>query len=244
MKREVQSVQPYTLKYLLEQARRTETTRQFLFGQVDWQAGAVALDLGCGPGTIAEELCNDMPHVAAIGLDIDRALLEAGIGSHQHQARLHFLLADATLLPLRSSCVTFVLSHFVLMWIRHREEALSEVRRVLQHRGVMAAIEPDYGGRIEVHATSDATTTSSSPPIVKWLMDAGANPYAGSQLPAELRRFGFKSIRFGVLAWEHDPETARAETQGEAALLEAHGIRWSPPDFSFTPVFWLLAEKL
>jgi ubiquinone/menaquinone biosynthesis C-methylase UbiE len=244
MVREVQPVQPYTLQYLLDQARRTETTRQFLIGQVDWEAGAVVFDLGCGPGAITEELCRAIPHVTAVGLDIDRALLEAGASRHQRQARLHLVLADATWLPFRSSCVAFVLSHFVLMWIRNREQALSEVQRVLEHRGVMAAIEPDYGGRIEAHATTDTIPRFSSLPIVKWLTDAGANPYTGSQLPAELRRIGLKSIRFGVLAWEHDAPTAQAETHGEAALLEAHDIRWSPPDFSFTPIFWLFAKKL
>jgi len=130
------------------------------------------------------------------------------------------------------------------MWIRNRKEALSEVQRVLEHRGVMAAIEPDYGGRIEAQATTDTIPRSASLPIVKWLMDAGANPYTGSQLPAELRRVGLQSIRFGILAWEHDPQAAQAETHGEAALLEAHGIRWSPPAFAFTPIFWLLAKKL
>jgi SAM-dependent methyltransferase len=138
--------------------------------------------------------------------------------------------------------MTFVLSHFVLMWIREREQALSEAQRVLLHHGVLAAIEPDYGGRIEAPLTADATE-SPSPPIVKWLLDAGANPYTGSQLPAELQRLGLKAIRFGVLAWEYEPRAARAEIHGEAALLEAHGIRWTPPDFSFTPVFWSLAKK-
>jgi hypothetical protein len=129
------------------------------------------------------------------------------------------------------------------MWIRNREKALIEVQRVLQQGGTLAAIEPDYGGRIEADAETEAATKSSSPPIVKWLKDAGANPYTGSQLPAELRGIGLESIRFGVLAWEHDPKAARGETRGEAALLEAHGIRWSPPEFSFTPIFWLLAKK-
>jgi len=244
MMREVQPVQPYNLQYLREQARRTKETRQFLFGQVDWEAGAVALDLGCGPGTITEEVCTGHPTGNVVGLDIDWTLLEAGVGRHQHQPRLHFVLADATLLPFRSSCVAFVLCHFVLMWISSREAALSEVQRVLQHGGVMAAIEPDYGGRIEAHATTDTIPRPLSLPIVKWLTDAGANPYIGSQLPAELRRIGLQSIRFGVLAWEHDPQAAQAETRGEAALLVAHGIRWSPPDFSFTPIFWLLAKKL
>lgn len=236
-------MQPYSLQYLIEQARRTETTRQFLFAQVEWNVGSVAVDLGCGPGTITDEVCNRIPHVAAVGVDIDPALLEAGMSGHRRQARLHFLLADAAYLPFRSSTVTVVFSHFVLMWIPNRTQALSEAQRILQHEGIIAAIEPDYGGRIEGPTRTDASISSSTPPIVKWLMAAGADPYTGSQLPTELRRLGLTSVRFGVLAWEYEPRTAQTETHGEAALLDSHGIQWTPPDFTFTPVFWLLATK-
>jgi SAM-dependent methyltransferase len=236
-------VQPYTPQYLVEQARRTESTRRFLFDQVDWKVGPVALDLGCGPGTATEELCNTVPHTIALGLDMDKALLQAAIDSHPEQAHLHFLLADASMLPVRSSCVTFALSHFTLMWIHRRNEALSEVFRILRRHGVLAAIEPDYGGRIEASAAAEAPTERSSLPIVKWLLATGANPYMGSQLPAELQSIGLKSVRFGVLAWEHNLQMAEAESRGEAALLDAHGLRWSPPRFSFTPIFWVLAKK-
>lgn len=236
-------MQPYTPQYLVGQARRTESTRQFLFGQVDWKVGPVAIDLGCGPGTVTEELCNTIRHTVALGIDVDEDLLEAAISSHARQAHLHFVLADASMLPLRSSCATLVFSHFTLMWIQKRSEALRDVFRILQPQGVLAAIEPDYGGRIEARPTDEAPTGSHSLPIVKWLLNSGANPYMGSQLPKELQSIGLKSVRFGVLAWEHNVHMAQAEGRGETALLDAHGSHWSPPSFSYTPIFWILAKK-
>jgi ubiquinone/menaquinone biosynthesis C-methylase UbiE len=234
-------MQPYSPNFLSNQAQRTKSTRRFLYNQVNFGVAPIALDLGCGTGVITPELITKTSHAIAIGIDIDSILLTTAIKEKSHSA-VHYVIADATALPFRSSLFTFVLDHFTLMWINNSQQALAETYRILHSGGGFASIEPDYAGRIEAQRTRKDTTTSPLP-IIKYLLRLGANPYTGSNLPIDLDRCGFKEIRFGVLAFEYERLAAENEIRGEADLLKTQKISWTKPFFTFTPIFWALAVK-
>ncbi|MFX1476483.1 MAG: class I SAM-dependent methyltransferase [Promethearchaeota archaeon] len=232
---------PYSSPFLSGQARRTQATRKYFYDQVPWEDAPLTLDLGCGNGTITLELALNTPYVTAIGIDIDPTLLSKAVKNSDHNA-VHYLLADATTLPFRSNLFSFTLDHFTLMWIEKYRLALKEAYRTLRTGGLFASIEPDYNGRIEAPLRL-SDTKPLAPPIIEYLHNLGANPYLGSQLPLALNKEGYKRIRFGVLAWEFNKPAAQKEIRGEANLLKAHGIPWTPPRFTFTPIFWVLGEK-
>lgn len=235
-------MQPYSPNFLSDQAQRTQATRRFFYDQVRWSAAPLALDLGCGAGAITPELAANTPHATAIGIDIDSALLSSAVQGTKAHSAVHYLLADATALPFRSSLFSFILDHFTLMWIQHYQHTLEEAYRVLRSEGMFASIEPDYAGRIEAPLIP-SNTSPTIPPIVKYLLNVGAHPYLGSQLPHALSQVGYKGIRFGVLAWEYNKQASQQEIRGEANLLKAHKLRWAPPHFTFTPLLWVLGNR-
>ncbi len=228
----------YTTHFLCNQAHRTAPTRQFFYTQTNWKTAPISLDLGCGTGVITSELT--FSHAQAIGLDINPDLLTQAVMDNRPNNSVHLVLADATSLPFRSSIVSFVLSHFTLMWIHNRETALAELKRILRPGSLLAAIEPDYTGRIEIPKNAEYTSHS---PIIDYLIFRGADPFIGGKLPFELQNFDFTEVQFGTLSWEYHPEAAQTEIQDEATLLQAKGIHWKQPVFTYTPIFWVIAFK-
>ena len=234
-------MQPYTSTFLKEQAQRTAPTRHFFYQHIKWGEAAICIDIGCGTGAITPELANENPGVNAIGLDVDSVLLSKAVRTHSKHNALHFLLADATYLPLRKSVASFCLSHFTMMWIIDRIQALKEIRYVLRPNGVFASIEPDYAERIEIPKGRTEPLPDATYPIIDALQKLGADPYAGSQLPSELEKLGFQDIRSGILSWQFDANAMKAEITDEAALLKKLGIHWVVPKFIYTPIWWIIA---
>jgi ubiquinone/menaquinone biosynthesis C-methylase UbiE len=236
-------VQPYTSTFLKKQAQRTAPTRQFFYQHIKWGESPICIDIGCGSGAITPELANKATGVTAIGLDIDPVLLSKAVRRHSLNSGLHFLLADATYLPLRKSITSFCLSHFTMMWIIDRIQALKEIRYVLRPNGVFASIEPDYAERIEIPKGRAEPLPDAIYPIIDALQKLGADPYTGSQLSSELEKLGFQDIRSGILSWQFDSNAMKAEINDEAALLKKLGIHWVVPKFIYTPIWWIIATS-
>jgi SAM-dependent methyltransferase len=234
-------VQPYTTSFLKAQAQRTAPTRQFFYQHIKWKQAPICIDIGCGSGVITPEFTNEASGVTAIGLDIDPILLSKAVRTHSQKSSLHYLLANANSLPLRESIASFCLTHFTMMWILDRIQVLKEIRQILRPKGVFAAIEPDYAGRIEILEGRTDPLPDSTYPIIKALQNLGADPYTGSHLPSELEKLGFQDIRSGVLSRQFDDDTMKAEITDEAALLEEQGFQWIVPKFIYTPIWWILA---
>ncbi|MFX1566286.1 MAG: class I SAM-dependent methyltransferase [Promethearchaeota archaeon] len=236
-------MQPYTPEFLCDQANRTAPTRQFFYQQIRWTNAPICLDVGCGAGHITPEMANSISHSTVIGFDIDQELIHIAISSSNDNQNIHYLLADATTLPFKTTIVNFAISHFTLMWIPERLKALEELQEVLSSQGTLACIEPDYAGRIEIYEPGAGSTPKPPYPIVTTLTRLGADPFTGGRLPGELLQLMFKAIRFGILSWNFDPQAIRAEIQSEAVMLQEKGVEWVLPEIIYTPIFWILALK-
>jgi SAM-dependent methyltransferase len=236
-------VQPYTPRFLHDQAQRTAPTRRVFYQQTVWIDAPICLDIGCGAGAITPEIIEQIPNSAAIGFDIDANLLSEATSSLSNHSTLHYLFADATALPFRSAIVNFAFSHFTLMWIPNRIQAIKEIYNTLTAQGVFACVEPDYTGRIEIPSFGSVIKPKPPFPIVTALTRLGADPLTGGRLPGELAKTGFHSIRFGILSWTFDSKSVNDEIQSEAALLQQKGIEWDVPSFIYTPIFWIHVMK-
>ena len=242
-KREAQNVQPYTPQYLHDQAKRTAPTRYFFYQQTIWHAAPICLDIGCGAGSVTPEMTQKIPQSTAIGFDIDLELLTQGAHDSQDNQALHFLLADATSLPFRAGIIDFAFDHFTLLWIPNRMQALKEITETLRPHGILACIEPDYAGRIELFNKTTILSPKPPFPIVTALIRLGADPFTGGHLPRELRQLPFDQIQYGILSWKYDAEAMKTEIQSEAQLLQEKGIEWNLPAVIYTPIFWIYARK-
>ena len=77
--------------------RRLEAAGKWPHGEADlvcWFAPATVLDAGCGTGRVAAEL--DRRGVRVVGVDLDRAMLDAARAKAPHLTWIHADLVDAT----------------------------------------------------------------------------------------------------------------------------------------------------
>ena len=225
--------------------------------QAEWLSGARArllrragiahrrrvLDLGCGWGHVTEELRRRCEG-PVVSLDWETAALAA---TRTHVPDALPVRADGRMLPFRSASLDLVFSQNALLWMgRPVCQAVCEIDRVLAPEGVLAAVEPDFGGMME-HPQEIATQEL----WMSGLILARADPWTGRHLPAWLEQLGFsvsvelmpvvsppRSERFDLLAGL--PLTAKQRKQ----LAEIRALaEQTPHQFVHLPYFLILATK-
>jgi SAM-dependent methyltransferase len=162
-------------------------------------------------------------------------------------AKATALCGDAHRLPLADDSFDLVFCQMALMWM-DISSTLREIWRVLKPEGVLAAIEPDFGGLIE-HPPEIAT----GPLWMSALRRAGADPLVGRRLPDALAAVGFcvgvdlldrleppSPLRFDLLEGLPLDESERKLLQQARRADAALGAR---PSVAHLPLFMVLAEK-
>jgi SAM-dependent methyltransferase len=104
--------------------------------QVDWPAGGVVLDLGCGPGYHLARLGQLRPDLVLIGADLSDGMLRT---ARTNETRIRPVVADASLLPFVSGSLAGVMANHMLYHVADQDAALAEVRRVLPPGGSFVA---------------------------------------------------------------------------------------------------------
>ncbi|KAA8967308.1 methyltransferase domain-containing protein [Mycobacterium sp.] len=111
----------------------------------DWLAippGGVALDVGCGPGSVTAALGRAVgPDGLALGVDISETMLARAVRAAPGP-QVGFLRADAQRLPLRDATVDAVACVAVLQLVPDPAAALAEMARVLRPGGRLAVMVP------------------------------------------------------------------------------------------------------
>src|SRR5262249_54937110 len=107
--------------------------------------GGIALDVGCGPGSVTASLARAAgPDGLALGVDISEPMLARAVRA-EAGPQIGFLRADAQRLPLRDESVDAVISVAVLQLIPDPVAALVEMARVLRLGGRLAVMVPTAG---------------------------------------------------------------------------------------------------
>lgn len=107
------------------------------------------LELGCGPGFYACRLAEELPNVAATGIDLSSKLIERA----RRRARglrlgnCDFRRADAHALPFETGTVDAVVVSRLFLIVPDKEGIISEVFRVLKPQGRCFIAEPTSGFR-------------------------------------------------------------------------------------------------
>ncbi|RAU96766.1 methyltransferase domain-containing protein [Mycolicibacter senuensis] len=159
---------------------------------IDWlniPAGGVALDVGCGPGSITASLAGAVgADGLALGIDVSKPMLARAVRV-QAGSQTAFLRADAQRLPLRDNTVDAVISIAMLQLIPDPAVALAEMGRVLKPGGRIALMVP---------------TAGSASRMWRLLPKAGARVFDDDEIADTLESHGFTSVRaknYGTIQW-------------------------------------------
>jgi arsenite methyltransferase len=151
--------------------------------------GGVALDVGCGPGSVTASLARAVgPDGLALGVDVSEPMLARAVHAVTG-SQIGFLRADAQRLPLRDETVDAVVSVAVLQLIPDPEAALAEMARVLRPGARLAVMVPTAGRAAR---------------FLQMLPNAGAHIFGEDELGDLLEDNGFVSVRtknFGTIQW-------------------------------------------
>ena len=177
--------------------------------------GAVALDLGCGPGYTTALVAAHVPSERVIGLEQSPRLLEQARSEHQ-DPRLSFTQADVSLPPFALPAASFLYSRFLLTHLRDPARvvrswalaALSGARLVLEETAFMTGVHPafpryyalvermqaHYGQRMYIGRELEALCASPD-----WVLESAT--IAESPLPAQhMARLHFMNLK----TWSSD----------------------------------------
>jgi SAM-dependent methyltransferase len=196
----------------LQQAAWTHALRTYLFAQAGLTSAHRLLEVGCGTGA----LLIDLPaHPAVHGLDILPARLAE---AHLHAPRAALACGDALRLPYPTAAFDITFCHFLLLWVQHPLQALSEMQRVTRPGGfVLALAEPDYDHRLD--------TPASLTPLGRWQAESlrrqGADPGIGARLADLFRQTGLQIVETGRLQADDTPALSPLQRELEWAVLEA-----------------------
>jgi len=110
----------------------------------------IVLDLGCGVGIDSQMAALSMqPPGRVIGMDITRELLyQAKEYSYSHPL-CHWVTGDGEQLPLRSESIDLVTANGSFNLLPHKEQALTEINRVLKPGGYLSLADLIAVGEIE-----------------------------------------------------------------------------------------------
>lgn len=109
--------------------------------------GQRALDVGCGPGALATELCRLLGTDSIAAIDPSTPFVEA---CAQRLPGVDVRLATAEKLPFPDGSFDVTLSQLVVNFISDPPAGVREMRRVTRPGGTVAAAVWDYGGEMTI----------------------------------------------------------------------------------------------
>ncbi len=229
-------------KLLAQQAAWLAPARARLLRKANIAHRQSVLDLACGTGAVTEELLRRADG-QVIALDISQQALQ-----NPHDTKnfigVRRVCGRAEELPFADRSFDLVFCQFALLWL-DAPRALREIHRVLTPGGMLAAIEPDYGGLIE-HPPEIVTRDL----WLSALTRAGGDPLIGRKLPGLLVELGF-DVQVDLLDRLMEPSPARFDFLAELPKNDAEKALFSqrlkaaeklPFQVAHLPLFLITAE--
>jgi ubiquinone/menaquinone biosynthesis C-methylase UbiE len=159
------------------------------------------LDVGCGPGTITADLAARVAPGDVIGIDVaDDVVAEAAHAAESAGcSNVAFARGDAYSVDAATETFDVVHAHQVLQHLGDPIAALTEMRRVLRPRGLLAVRDSDYGAF--VWAPPDHRLDRWMQLYHRITEHNGAQADAGRWLPTWVLAAGFTDITVSSSTW-------------------------------------------
>jgi SAM-dependent methyltransferase len=239
-------------RQFLRQARWTSGMRSRLYRHAGLWRSKWVLDVGCGTGVLTEELAA-RTQGQVVGLDINPAMVKYASDVVEGA---EWVVGDAHHLPFPDGSFDVVVCHFLLLWTEEPALAVTQMARVVRAGGwVLAAAEPDYGGRVDY-----PEDIALAPLMEESLLQDGGHPRIGRRLKGLFAAAGL-DVQVGVMPSMWDDRQLRDEFQAEwdfirrtldnvadeAQLVEYEEKARRALDrgerLVFMPTFWALGNK-
>lgn len=204
-----------------------------------------ALDVGCGPGFVAEIIKQRMD---VVGVDIDVQSVD-----DSSSRGIDASVAAGERLPFDDDSFDLVYCTFLLLWVKDPRQIVSEMKRVSK-RWVACLAEPDYGGRIGF----PDSVSKLDDLLIEGVTKAGGDPFMGRKLNSIFASCGMTpniGVHPGVwnvvkLREESDGEWRHIRMTAARRGIELERLRreWDAALddgslFQFNPIFYAIAEK-
>ena len=199
------------LQFDEKQAKQVETTymtpdiveqRRATRALLALQPGETVLDIGSGPGFLADEMAAEVGTEGAVhGLDPSEAMLAI---ARRRETGVEYAVGDANSLPYDDETFDAVVSTQVYEYVPDMPAALTEARRVLRPGGRLLILDTDWDAVVWHSSDRDRMLRV----LEKW-NDHLADPYLPRRLPALLRDAGFELASTTIIPiLNQGPETA------------------------------------
>lgn len=142
--------------------------------------GMMILDVGCGPGVIAQAVAALIPAGTVIGIDAGIARLTYARASHADTCNLQFIEGTASHLPFPDNSFDVVCCRFVLEYLPDRQEAVDEMVRVLKPGGML--LLQDLDGQFMWHYPPVPALQERLDRVMAAISESGFDPFVGRKL--------------------------------------------------------------
>ena len=124
-------------------ARVFEPSSSRLLGALGKPAGALAVDLGCGPGATTRLVAEHVTSERVVGLDQSARLLEQAT-REQADTRVSFLQADVSLPPFTLPAASVLYSRFLLTHLRDPAQVVRAWARAAEPNALLVLEETAF----------------------------------------------------------------------------------------------------
>lgn len=199
------------LQFDEKQAKQVETTymtpdvveqRRATRALLALQPGEKVLDIGSGPGFLADEMTAEVgPEGAVHGVDPSESMLAI---ARRRESSAQYALGDAVSLPFEDETFDAAIATQVYEYVPDMPAALAEVRRVLRPGGRLLILDTDWDAIVWHSSDRDRMLRV----LEKWNGHL-ADPYLPRRLPKLLRDADFELASTTVIPiLNQGPETA------------------------------------
>ncbi len=189
--------------------------------EIEFPAGARALDVGCGTGAVTRTLAGWPGVGEAVGVDTSEAFVEKARELAAGLANISFEVGDGGSLPFEEGAFDAVVGHTLLNQVPSPERAVGEAFRVLRPGGWAAFFDGDYPAATVATGAFDplqACVGATMEAVIQ-------NKWVVRRLPALARAagFGVTSFRSHGYAETSEPSYMLTVVDRGAEILAAAG---------------------
>jgi arsenite methyltransferase len=159
--------------------------RRAVRGLLALKPGERVLDIGSGPGLLADEMAAEVgPEGRVTGVDPSESMLAI---ARRHETPVEYAVGDALKLPFADDTFDAAVSTQVYEYVPDMPAALAEVCRVLRAGGRLLILDTDWDSIVWHSSDRDRMLRV----LERW-NDHLADPYLPRRLPGLLRDAGFE----------------------------------------------------